>query len=146
MIWIYVFFIFPFPEKFKDRWVINRSLDGQYYCLKLILCNRFSLDDSILVYSLVLFSCVRTRRHVEWYWRGLCGQSFIPVLSTHKESPLDQRVVQTKTTIHTHARAHTHRHGVEWAKRIQNSFLCHSTVRHLMGRSTLLPPKSLKKF
>jgi hypothetical protein len=117
---MFVCFIYPFPEKFKDKCVINRPLDG----LGLILRNRLSLDDSILVYNIVFCSCVNTRKHVEWYWRGLCGQFFIPVFTTRKESPLDQRVVQTKTTINTHARAlaRTHRLGVEWAKRLQNFF------------------------
>ena len=44
---------------------------------------------------------VRTRKPVEWYWCGSCGHCFCPVFNKRKESSLDLRVAQTKTTTYT---------------------------------------------
>jgi len=74
---------------------------AQFYCLELMVHNMFLLDDSIILCNILFCSRVRTRKHVQWYWCGLCDHCFSHVFSKRKASPLDQRVVQTKTTIHT---------------------------------------------
>ena len=140
---MYVCFIYPFTEKFKDRGEIKRSLDGQYFCLELILRKSFSLD-GLLLWNILFCSWIRTRKHVEWYWCGLCDHCFGPVFSTRKRIAAGSKSGTTNEDHNTQER--THVLSAEWDKRLQNSFLWDSMVHHLMGHSRLLPPQSLKKF
>ena len=103
---------------------VKRPLGCQYYCKILLplinIAQRFSLDDSVLLCNILFCSWVRTRKYVEWYWCCLCGHCFSTVFNKRKESLLDLRVVQRKTTTHT-----SESHGrldAEWADRLQNSF------------------------
>jgi hypothetical protein len=86
--------------------------------LILILRDMF-LPYSILLRNILFCFLVRTRQHVEWYWCCLCGNWCSPVFNDRKELPLDQRVVQRKTTIHT--RKSHERWNVEWAKRLHKN-------------------------
>ena len=96
---------------------------------------RFSLHDSMLFGKILFCSWVRTRKHVEWHWCYLCGH-FSPVFRKGKESPLDQRMVQMKTTIHVR-KSHERLTG-EWAKRL--SSFCGGRVYHLVSYSRLFNP------
>ena len=73
-------FIYPYTKKFKDRGEIKRPLDGQYYCLELIFRKSYFLDGSLL-WNILFCSWVRTIKHVEWYWCGLCDHWFDPVFN-----------------------------------------------------------------
>jgi len=99
---------------------LRRSVLWRNIVLILILQNMSPPPDSILLCNILFCFLVRTRQHVEWYWCCLCGQWCSPVFNKRKESPLDQRVVQTKTTIHT--RKSHERCSVKWAKRLHKNF------------------------
>ena len=122
----------PVPDRGPavEKHCYRLSILSRNIVLILTLSNIF-LPDTILLCNILFCFLVRTRQHVVWYWCCLCGHWYSLVFNKRKESPLDQRVVQTKTTIHT--RKSHERCNVEWAKRLHKNCLCDSTVQNLMG-------------
>ena len=59
---------------------VKRPLGCQYYCKILLplinIAQRFFLDDSVLLFNIILCSWARTRKYLEWYWCWFCGHCF----------------------------------------------------------------------
>ena len=95
---------------FSVEWLIAANIIAQYYCLELIILLRITMQYFILFMGL---------REKSWWeiLMLLCVATALALRLMRKEPPLYQRVVRTKTAIHTWKP----RDGlnVEWAKRLQ---------------------------